>query len=132
MTLTDQVTAWLASEVDPAAQAELAALLTAAATDPAAAAELADRFRARLQFGTAGLRGVMAAGPNRMNRAVVIQAAKGLTDYLAARVDRPRVVIGNDARYHSREFATDTAAVSRAASSAWAAGSTSEASHAVT
>jgi phosphomannomutase len=59
----------------------------------------------------------MAAGPNRMNRAVVIRAAKGLIDYLRERLpgERPVVVIGNDARHHSRDFAVDTAAVVTAA-----------------
>ncbi len=85
-----------------------------------ALAELEDRFSGTLQFGTAGLRGQMAAGPNRMNRAVVIRAAKGLIDYLNGRQAEwggrpPRVVIGNDARHHSREFAEDSAAVIHAA-----------------
>ncbi|MDR0283758.1 MAG: phospho-sugar mutase [Propionibacteriaceae bacterium] len=113
--LGEAVAAWIADDVDESCQAELRELMARATTDAAARGELADRFRTRLQFGTAGLRGVMAAGPNRMNRAVVIQAAKGLIDFLSHRVERPRVVIGNDARYHSREFALDTAAVITAA-----------------
>jgi len=90
-------------------------LLDRSTSDPEALADLRDRFRTRLQFGTAGLRGVMGAGPNRMNRAVVIRAARGLADYLSDHVDAPRVVIGNDARHHSREFALDSAAVMTAA-----------------
>lgn len=106
---------WLAADPDAACRSELAELVAQAATDPAAAAELADRFADRLRFGTAGLRGRMAAGPNRMNRAVVIRAAHGLMTYLKATVDQPVVVIGNDARYHSRDFAIDSAGVITAA-----------------
>ena len=112
---------WIAADVDAADQAELTALIGMACgtkTDgsldaDAAAAELADRFSGTLQFGTAGLRGVMAAGPNRMCRAVVIKAAAGLGNYLASALSgaRPRVVIGFDARHHSAQFAADSAAV---------------------
>jgi phosphomannomutase len=78
--------------------------------DAGDAAGLASRFGARLQFGTAGLRGELGAGPNRMNRALVRRAAAGLAAYLRARGGR-RVVIGYDARHKSREFALDSAAV---------------------
>ena len=64
-----------------------------------------------LEFGTAGLRGALGAGPNRMNRAVVLRAAAGLTAYLLERADRPLVVVGYDARHNSDVFARDTAAV---------------------
>lgn len=117
----EQARAWLADDPDPATRAELQTVLDAAATgDDAAAADLADRFAGILQFGTAGLRGAIGAGPNRMNRAVVIRAAAGLAAYLlAARTPvngaRHRVVIGYDARYRSFDFATDTAAVLTAA-----------------
>jgi phosphomannomutase len=111
--LVAQAQGWIAADPDPASQAELRDLVTAAAGDPAARAELEDRFAASLQFGTAGLRGRMAAGPNRMNRAVVIRAARGLADYLVTSLpgQRPVVVIGHDARHHSRQFALDSAAV---------------------
>ncbi|WP_053206999.1 phospho-sugar mutase [Jiangella muralis] len=117
----EQARAWLADDPDPATRAELQAVLDAAATgDDAATADLADRFAGILQFGTAGLRGAIGAGPNRMNRAVVIRAAAGLAAFLlAARTPvngtRHRVVIGYDARYRSFDFATDTAAVLTAA-----------------
>ncbi|WP_099331543.1 phospho-sugar mutase [Actinomyces minihominis] len=80
--------------------------------DEGASAELADRFSGMLTFGTAGLRGHLGAGPNRMNRAVVIRAAAGLTNYLHSVLPEGfKVVIGYDARYGSHEFALDTAAV---------------------
>ncbi|RIQ14396.1 phospho-sugar mutase [Jiangella rhizosphaerae] len=117
----DQARGWLADDPDPATRAELQTVLDAAAAgDDAAAADLADRFAGFLQFGTAGLRGAIGAGPNRMNRAVVIRAAAGLAAYLReartpADGSRHRVVVGYDARYRSSDFAADTAAVLTAA-----------------
>ncbi|HET7476772.1 MAG TPA: phospho-sugar mutase [Dermatophilaceae bacterium] len=109
MTVPDAAAAWLADDPDPDTRAELAALMSAAgAADPAASAELAAAFAGFLQFGTAGLRGALGAGPNRMNRAVVIRAAAGLTAYLGS---APTVVVGYDARTKSDVFAADTAAV---------------------
>ncbi|MGO1713460.1 MAG: phospho-sugar mutase [Ancrocorticia populi] len=112
-----EVQDWIANDPSEADRGELTALLEHAENgDPDAAAELSDRFAGTLQFGTAGLRGAMAAGPNRMNRAVVRRAAAGLVRYLLEKVgDDALLVIGNDARYHSREFAEDTAAISAAA-----------------
>ncbi|MDT0265317.1 phospho-sugar mutase [Streptomyces sp. DSM 44915] len=103
--LRERAARWLAEDPDPATRAELAALL--AADDHAA---LAERFAGTLQFGTAGLRGEMGAGPMRMNRAVVIRAAAGLAGYLR-RHSPGLVVIGYDARHHSERFARDSAAV---------------------
>ncbi|NGO68902.1 phospho-sugar mutase [Streptomyces boncukensis] len=103
---------WLADDPDPETRQELAGLIEAGE-----AAELADRFSGTLQFGTAGLRGELGAGPARMNRAVVIRAAAGLAAYLrghgAVGPHRPgaTVVIGYDARHRSLDFARDTAAV---------------------
>ncbi|MGI5323382.1 phospho-sugar mutase [Actinomadura nitritigenes] len=94
---------WLAQDPDPATRAELRAILDAG--DDAA---LADRFGARLEFGTAGLRGELGAGPNRMNRVTVMRAAAGLAACLPA---GGRVIVGFDARHGSRRFAQDTAAV---------------------
>lgn len=109
--------AWMADDPDPHTQAELAAVLAAVdAGDPDAAADLADRFSGLLQFGTAGLRGRIGAGPHRMNRAVVIRAAAGLCSYVSQQLGRPGlVVVGYDARHGSRDFALDTVAVAVAA-----------------
>ncbi|MFJ3087577.1 phospho-sugar mutase [Streptomyces sp. NPDC086838] len=99
--------AWLAEDPDPDTRDELAALIDAGDTD-----ELAARFAGTLQFGTAGLRGELGAGPMRMNRAVVIRAAAGLAAYLKDQGQAGGlVVVGYDARYKSADFARDTAAV---------------------
>jgi phosphomannomutase len=105
----DVARAWLAEDPDPDTRAELQVLL-----DRGDVEGIADRFHARLEFGTAGLRGALGAGPNRMNRAVVIRAAAGLAAYLSAR-GGSAVVIGYDARHKSDVFARDTAAVMRGA-----------------
>lgn len=116
-----QARVWLADDPDPVTQDELRAVITRAdAGDADALADLADRFSGLLQFGTAGLRGALGAGPNRMNRAVVIRAAAGLARYLTKQRapvngQRHRVVVGYDARHGSLAFATDTAAVMVAA-----------------
>ncbi|MFC9586070.1 phospho-sugar mutase [Streptomyces yangpuensis] len=105
--LITRARAWLAEDPDPETAAELAALIGAGDT-----AELADRFSGTLQFGTAGLRGEIGAGPMRMNRGVVIRAAAGLAAYLKAQGHADGlVVVGYDARYKSADFARDTAAV---------------------
>ena len=75
-------------------------------------AELRDRFADRLHFGTAGLRGVVAAGPNRMNRAVVRAATAAVAGWLASEgTASPGVVLGCDARHRSAEFAEEAAGV---------------------
>jgi phosphomannomutase len=114
--LVARAEAWMAADVDDADVAELRRLVETTTDTHAgerALAELADRFSGPLEFGTAGLRGAMAAGPNRMNRAVVIAAAAGLGAFLTAEIgkDTPRVVVGFDARHRSADFARDTAAV---------------------
>ena len=111
------VRAWIADDPDQQTATTLEHILAEAERgDAAAIADLEDRFSGPLVFGTAGLRGEIAAGPNRMNRAVVIRAAAGLAAFLADTVGEGfRVVIGCDARYKSAEFAADTAAVVTAA-----------------
>jgi phosphomannomutase len=115
--LRTRLAAWLADDPDDRDRAELEAL----ARDDSAetAAKLADRFAGRLEFGTAGLRGTVAAGPNRMNRAVVRAATTALAGWLRGpgRATAPAaaaeagVVIGWDARHRSDEFADEAARV---------------------
>jgi phosphomannomutase len=110
--LIARASAWCQDDPDEVTRAELGDLLKAAAAgNVQASANLADRFGGMLEFGTAGLRGAMGAGPNRMNRSTVIRAAAGLTAYLRESSPDPLVVIGFDARHNSEQFAVDTAAV---------------------
>ncbi|WP_208027390.1 phospho-sugar mutase [Rhabdothermincola sediminis] len=105
--LIRRVRAWQATDPDPETRAELDALVAVGDEDG-----LRDRFDRRLEFGTAGLRAEMGAGPNRMNRVVVRRAATGLMRYLG---DGRKVVVGYDARRKSDEFALETARVVAAA-----------------
>jgi phosphomannomutase len=114
----DAARAWIADDPDPETRSELQALVDEAAGGSAEAREsLHSRFDGRLAFGTAGLRGEIAAGPNRMNRVLVGQAAAGLAAYLleqasardTGRDTAPSVVIGYDGRKNSDVFARDTA-----------------------
>ena len=107
--LLHRARAWADNDPDPDARAEIDELLSA--VDPTKT-DLADRFAGTLEFGTAGLRGVIGAGPNRMNRAVVLRTTHGLAHYLLETTpggDEKGVVIGYDGRRMSRELAEDTA-----------------------
>jgi phosphomannomutase len=101
--LVARVRDWIDRDPDEQTRSELRGLLAAAD-----AAALAERFAGRLRFGTAGLRAELGAGPMRMNRVVVREAAAGLVRFLGG---APRVVIGYDARDRSDAFARDTAGV---------------------
>ena len=101
---------WLASPVyDEQTKAEVKALLDAA--DKTA---LVDAFYQSLEFGTGGLRGIMGAGTNRMNRYIVGAATQGFANYInkafAGKKDIA-VVVGHDCRNHGREFAETVAAI---------------------
>ena len=133
--LHEAVEAWIADDPDEGDRAELQTLLDEAEGGAAGAvAELRDRFADRLHFGTAGLRGVVAAGPNRMNRAVVRAATAAVAGWLLAPGEvargaeaagsaggvrsaggagdgRVEVVVGCDARHRSADFMDEVAGV---------------------
>lgn len=136
--LREAATAWLEQDPDEETREQLRTLLTRAgltradeqeepagepAHEPApdqasreeAWQQLHDRFRTRLAFGTAGLRGELGAGPNRMNRVLVAQTARGFAEFLLEREASPTIVIGYDARNRSDAFARDTAEIMQAA-----------------
>jgi phosphomannomutase len=100
---------WIAGDPDPTTRAELQALVDSGDT-----AELAERMAGTLEFGTAGIRGRVEAGSNRMNRAVVIRTTAGLAAYLTRR-GSGLVVVGRDARLSSEAFMTETIGVLAAA-----------------
>lgn len=111
MNVVEQAHAWLAQDPDPHTRQELEELIASNSED-----ELTDSFASRLQFGTAGLRGKLGPGPNRMNRVVVMQAAAGLASYLRQlHPHEASIVIGYDARHNSDVFAADTAAIMQGA-----------------
>lgn len=108
-TLRDRVFAWVADDPELETAAEALKLVAQGDTDT-----LTDCFNASLEFGTAGLRGTLGPGPNRMNRAVVRRTTAGLCTYLMQTVAHSHskgLVIGRDARRGSNTFARDVAKV---------------------
>jgi len=103
--LIEEVKAWIADDPDPVTAAHLQSLLDA--SDEAALKPLFNGF---LQFGTAGLRGPIGAGPSCMNRAVVGRTAAGIASYMAQR-GMKSVVIGRDARYGSEDYTVESAEI---------------------
>ncbi|GJM73643.1 hypothetical protein HMSSN036_58590 [Paenibacillus macerans] len=104
-----KVEGWLQDpSVDEATKQELRSL----ENDPK---ELEDRFYRDLEFGTGGLRGVIGAGSNRMNRYTVARATQGFAKYIleahAGKEGNPSVVIAHDCRHFSPEFALEAALV---------------------
>ncbi|PSW21917.1 phospho-sugar mutase [Photobacterium sanctipauli] len=105
--MKNEVSQWLARDPDPVTREELKQLL-----EGDNQAELEDRFSSRLAFGTAGLRGIVGAGPNRMNRLVIQETALGLGQYLLTAAENAAmkgVIIGYDGRPDSKQFAEDAA-----------------------
>lgn len=104
--------AWADQDPDLETRAELEDLI-----DKRDVAALSSRFDGRLEFGTAGLRGELGAGSNRMNRVLVAQAAAGIAKFLLTQpefnsdVEPPSVVIGFDGRINSAVFARDSAQI---------------------
>jgi phosphomannomutase len=108
VSVREQAETWIAQDPDAETREQLTALLD----DEAAITEL---FATHLTFGTAGLRGELGAGPSRMNRVTVAQAAAGFAAWLVARGGEQSVVIGYDGRKNSAIFARDTAELMAAA-----------------
>ena len=105
--LTAEVRAWIQADLDPDSQRELELLLKDEVWT-----ELEERFSGPLEFGTAGLRGLIGAGPSRMNRLTVAQASAALAQQLLNDIPRAAergVVVARDGRRMSPEFAQVTA-----------------------
>ncbi|GAA5128007.1 phospho-sugar mutase [Haloechinothrix salitolerans] len=113
----DAALRWIADDVDESDRDELQAVLAAALDgDAHAANDLVDRMAGQPRFGTAGLRGPVRAGPNGMNRAVVVRTTYGVARWLRdSGCAGGTVVIGRDARHGSDVFAVDAARVLAAA-----------------
>ncbi len=111
--LRDQAFRWIADDPDDDSRVELQNLLARAmGGEPGAAEELADRMAGPLEFGTAGLRGPVRAGPNGMNVAVVTRTTAGVAEWLTAQgYSGGVVVVGRDARHGSEAFAAAAAEV---------------------
>ncbi len=108
-----RASAWADAHPDPEARLALRPLIESGDEDA-----LRELFDTSLSFGTAGIRGPVGHGPNRMNRSVVIRTTRGLADHLIAKHgERPEraVIVGYDARETSRQFAEDTIGVLAAA-----------------
>lgn len=98
MNYFENYTQWCNADMPDSVRAELAAIKN----DTEA---LKGRFGSQLQFGTAGMRGIMEAGSNRMNRYTVRRAAQGIAKWLSCTDLPQKAAIGYDSRHHSREFA---------------------------
>ena len=113
MELLSKAKLWLTQDPDPNTRAELEKLVENNDLE-----ELHSRFDTRLEFGTAGLRGELGAGPNRMNRVVVAQAALAIAQFLNHNREQYldqngelSVVVGFDGRINSDIFAKDSAEI---------------------
>lgn len=117
--LLNEAGKWAAQDPDAQTQEELNLLIQRVTEGDALAFEdVVDRFGGVLEFGTAGLRAELGAGPLRMNRVVVMRTAAGIARFLkekAGSAYTPKVVIGFDARFNSDVFAKDSAGIFTAA-----------------
>ncbi len=100
-----RIRVWLDGPYDETTKAEIRKLMQ---SDPKA---LSDAFFKDISFGTAGMRGTMGIGTNRMNVYTIRSATQGLANYLKQKNKKNKVFIGYDTRNHSREFALETARV---------------------
>ena len=99
--ILDKAKQWLSPNFDTETQQEIQQLITSNAPD------LADRFYKDMEFGTGGMRGVMGAGTNRINKYTLGRATQGLSNYLIENVKKTqlKVVIAYDCRHNSKKFA---------------------------
>lgn len=104
--VNDLLETWLANATDPELAAELARI-----KESGDATAISDAFYQDLEFGTAGLRGVIGAGTNRMNVYTVGRATQGFADYLNAHFENPSVAIARDSRHKGEEFVRRAAEV---------------------
>lgn len=107
--VTEKAKTWLSGQYDSETQKEVQALLDSEDKNP-----LIDAFYKDLEFGTGGLRGIMGAGCNRMNKYTVGAATQGLANYLLqefSHLNQIKVVIGYDCRHNSKEFADSVAGI---------------------
>ena len=99
--ILDKAKQWLSPTFDTETQEEITQLITSNAPD------LADRFYKDVEFGTGGMRGIMGAGTNRVNKYTLGRATQGLSNYLLENVQKEqlKVVIAYDCRHNSKKFA---------------------------
>ncbi len=99
--ILDKAKQWLSPTFDTETQQEIQQLITTNSTD------LADRFYKDMEFGTGGMRGIMGAGTNRINKYTLGRATQGLSNYLLENVKKTQlsVVIAYDCRHNSKKFA---------------------------
>ena len=99
-TIIDEAKKWLANTFDAATRTEIQELIDSNSDD------LADRFYKNMEFGTGGMRGVMGAGTNRINKYTLGKATQGLSNYLQQSFPNKqlKVAIAYDCRHNSKEF----------------------------
>lgn len=105
--LKEKISAWLHSPYDKTTQQQVKELLKHSEE------KIKDAFYTDLSFGTAGLRGIMGVGSNRMNQYTVGKATQGLANYILSchHFENKRVAISYDSRIHSEEFAKEAAGI---------------------